>query len=592
MNESFDPYLRWLGIRDPERPPNHYRLLGIDVFESDPDVIATAADRQMAHVRRFQSGSHVQASQDLLNELAAAKLLLLSPEKKAAYDRTLQQTTTQELVHTGRVVRWGIICVAAVGVLAMGIAVAKRDTDRGERSVKMADAADEERQADAVVTDELPLDENDAVDRENAGDEEGSVDSQEDDTGAQTYDNGSAEPVLSAVPPDTTPPDTTGSDGQAPTPSRYLSSVFETETVDKQPIEIRPTGTILDDIKKALSEGDLKQARFELAEAGRSFPNDVWFLIGLTRTTNLLDQFQLALRTALNGGVPARTLLDFGSTTIVVESVDDTQIVLANGDRKRFSDPTKLPPLLAEALAKHVLQDSGNQQADLVMGAFWAFREQGNREKADVYFDTARHLGADVDLLLESWQADGSGSANVRTTHPTDRLSVPKRNDFNTTWKQIKTELSLQTRITTETRKSDMAKFLIRHAARETDPVKQYVCLDRGVYYATLSGDTDLALKAIDKIVETYDVDVLTTRHKCLERLNKSATDRRRAAQVAQAALRAMEDSIDQNDYPHARRFLKIATPMSKRSQNSKLVDRTNELRLLLRRLSAAKTRS
>ena len=38
MPESFDPYHRWLGIPPREQPPNHYRLLGIDLFEADADV--------------------------------------------------------------------------------------------------------------------------------------------------------------------------------------------------------------------------------------------------------------------------------------------------------------------------------------------------------------------------------------------------------------------------------------------------------------------------------------------------------------------------------------------------------------------------
>ena len=69
---TFDPYRKWLGIPVEEQPPNHYRLLGIGLFESDHDVISNAADRQMAHVRTFQSGSYSQLSQRLLNELAAA----------------------------------------------------------------------------------------------------------------------------------------------------------------------------------------------------------------------------------------------------------------------------------------------------------------------------------------------------------------------------------------------------------------------------------------------------------------------------------------------------------------------------------------
>jgi len=26
--QAFDPYLKWLGIRDKDQPPHHYRLLG------------------------------------------------------------------------------------------------------------------------------------------------------------------------------------------------------------------------------------------------------------------------------------------------------------------------------------------------------------------------------------------------------------------------------------------------------------------------------------------------------------------------------------------------------------------------------------
>jgi hypothetical protein len=88
--DSFDPYLNWLGIRDPQRPPNHYRLLGIDLFENDPAIIANAADRQMAHIRTFQSGVYGALSQQILNELATARVCLLKPEKKAAYDAQLQ----------------------------------------------------------------------------------------------------------------------------------------------------------------------------------------------------------------------------------------------------------------------------------------------------------------------------------------------------------------------------------------------------------------------------------------------------------------------------------------------------------------------
>jgi hypothetical protein len=90
MTGSFDPYRLWLGIRDAQRPPNHYRLLGVEMFEDDPEVIANAADRQMSHVRTFASGPHAAETQQVLNQLSQARVCLLDPRRKAAYDQELQ----------------------------------------------------------------------------------------------------------------------------------------------------------------------------------------------------------------------------------------------------------------------------------------------------------------------------------------------------------------------------------------------------------------------------------------------------------------------------------------------------------------------
>jgi hypothetical protein len=86
---AIDPYHEWLGIPPEEQPPNHYRLLGIKLYEASQDVIANAADRQMIFVRQFQIGKHQEESQRLLNEIAAAKICLLNPTSKAIYDEGL-----------------------------------------------------------------------------------------------------------------------------------------------------------------------------------------------------------------------------------------------------------------------------------------------------------------------------------------------------------------------------------------------------------------------------------------------------------------------------------------------------------------------
>lgn len=85
----FDPYYKWLGIPPKDQPPNLYRLLGIDLFEADLEVIDTAANKQMAHLQSCATGPHVAASQKLLNEIASARLCLLAPAKKTKYDKEL-----------------------------------------------------------------------------------------------------------------------------------------------------------------------------------------------------------------------------------------------------------------------------------------------------------------------------------------------------------------------------------------------------------------------------------------------------------------------------------------------------------------------
>ena len=90
MSAEFDPYQEWLSIPPNERPANYYRLLGLPLFESNANVISNAADRQMAFVRTFQTGQYSQQSQQILNELAQARVTLLDKQKKTQYDAKLR----------------------------------------------------------------------------------------------------------------------------------------------------------------------------------------------------------------------------------------------------------------------------------------------------------------------------------------------------------------------------------------------------------------------------------------------------------------------------------------------------------------------
>jgi hypothetical protein len=89
--DSFDPYQQWLGISRREQPPNRYRLIGVGVFEFDPEVIRESADRQIENVRKHGRGPQGGLASKLLSELRDTRDCLLNAKRKADYDRELRQ---------------------------------------------------------------------------------------------------------------------------------------------------------------------------------------------------------------------------------------------------------------------------------------------------------------------------------------------------------------------------------------------------------------------------------------------------------------------------------------------------------------------
>ncbi|MEX2175616.1 MAG: hypothetical protein WD872_14730, partial [Pirellulaceae bacterium] len=90
MSDQFDPYHVWLGIPREEQPPNHYRLLGLRLYEADADAIGNALDQRRAYLRTLQTGKRSALSQKLLNEVSAAGVILLEEARKQEYDRQLR----------------------------------------------------------------------------------------------------------------------------------------------------------------------------------------------------------------------------------------------------------------------------------------------------------------------------------------------------------------------------------------------------------------------------------------------------------------------------------------------------------------------
>ena len=83
---DFDPYHRWLGITPDEQPPTPHRLLGIAPDETDKETIRRAALQRNAFIRQFSIGEQGKIAERLLNEIAAARDVILAAIKQPAVE--------------------------------------------------------------------------------------------------------------------------------------------------------------------------------------------------------------------------------------------------------------------------------------------------------------------------------------------------------------------------------------------------------------------------------------------------------------------------------------------------------------------------
>jgi hypothetical protein len=94
MSDGFDPYREWLEIRGDRRPPSHYDLLGLAIFESDGKRISAAAMARMQLLRSFTLGPDRDTALRLIAEVTAALACFSDAERKRGYDHELRAANT------------------------------------------------------------------------------------------------------------------------------------------------------------------------------------------------------------------------------------------------------------------------------------------------------------------------------------------------------------------------------------------------------------------------------------------------------------------------------------------------------------------
>ena len=146
---GFNPYHKWLGIPKDIAEPNHYQLLSLAVFETDPEVISSAADAQRGFLRTFQNGPHAELAKRVLDEVAEARKCLLQKDAKAEYDAQLRE----QLRANAEAAKAAIIPeVAPTMALPTGIAAA----DLSEEEREAAEIETGESEEETAPEEEIP----------------------------------------------------------------------------------------------------------------------------------------------------------------------------------------------------------------------------------------------------------------------------------------------------------------------------------------------------------------------------------------------------------------------------------------------------
>ena len=98
MDESFDPYHKWLAIPPEDQPPSHYRLLAIESGEQDEEVISNAAEQRISHLRILEMGEQGGVASQLIEEIQLARDCLLGAETRAVYEEQSARESSEPSV--------------------------------------------------------------------------------------------------------------------------------------------------------------------------------------------------------------------------------------------------------------------------------------------------------------------------------------------------------------------------------------------------------------------------------------------------------------------------------------------------------------
>ena len=121
--------------------------------------------------------------------------------------------------------------------------------------------------------------------------------------------------------------------------------------------------------------------------------------------------------------------------------------------------------------------------------------------------------------------------------------------------------------------KTALANKLLAQAVKSLDdPAGRFVLLRLARDVAAQAGDAETALAAVDRIGNTYEVDVLQMRVECLQAVAKAASGSSQIKALARQAIALVDAAVAEDDYELAKYFGELANASARRARDFLLV--------------------
>jgi hypothetical protein len=390
MPDSFDPYAEWLGIQGGEQPPDHYRLLGLRRFESDPAVIGRAADQALARVGRAGPGLHLPEWNQLVGLLVATKACLLSPSDKASYDAELQARApagpilqaaanpTAQHSLTGPIVAGALLVVLGIGGVLLNAVLKSGPPVKSDLLVAPRKAVQPPAPPTAPTAKAAPVAQPKVV-------------------ASKTV---AVPPTTRPLQPTSTAHSPKSSPQQPAQPSAVKPASKPTQPsvpVDAEKAEI--FGRAAADARAALAARNMPTAETHLktAVANAQTPDDRNEVDRLGTLLENLTQFWNGIGEAMAKLRPADEIVLKDSRLIVIESRGDYLEVKTGGQKHSYRLETLPTPLVLAIVEQTFGKDPGSKA---IIASFLAVDPQGDRALAKRYWQEAAQAGFDCEKLI------------------------------------------------------------------------------------------------------------------------------------------------------------------------------------------------